>query len=188
VEDLRRLGTVPPAEILCQLAEGRYTDFSEEKHIVEIQGHEVFASHLKEHHLPKITINGKECHTHPGKNSVEHLRHLGHVPADEVLSQISDGKPVDLKDDAYVEIHGGEVFVSHKREHHKVEIKINNVAYKTHPGENSVAHLRELGHVPVDEILAQFKDGQFIDLANNVCVEIHGGEIFASHKPSGGSS
>jgi hypothetical protein len=70
----------------------------------------------------------------------------------------------------------------------QVEIKINGTTYKTHEGSNSVEHLRQLGNVPADEILAEFKNGQFVDLPNNGHVEIHGGEIFASHKPSGGSS
>jgi hypothetical protein len=42
--------------------------------------------------------------------------------------------------------------------------------------------------VPEDEILSEFKDGQFVDLADNANVMIHGGEVFAGHRKSGGSS
>ena len=66
--------------------------------------------------------------------------------------------------------------------HHEVEIKINKDFYKTHVGENSVAHLKDIGHVPSGEILSEFKHGQFVDLADNAHVEIHGGEnIRQSH-------
>jgi hypothetical protein len=61
----------------------------------------------------QISINGEKRETHSGQNSVKHLRAIGNVPPDEILSQLKDGKPEDLPDDGYVEIHGGEVFVSH---------------------------------------------------------------------------
>jgi hypothetical protein len=44
---------------------------------------------------------------------VKHLRAIGEVPADEVLSEFKNGAYVDLEDDAHVEIHGGEIFTSH---------------------------------------------------------------------------
>ena len=49
----------------------------------------------------------------PGNNSVEHLKVLGGVPAGDILSEVKDGKFVDLKDTDHVQIKGGEVFVSH---------------------------------------------------------------------------
>ncbi len=70
----------------------------------------------------------------------------------------------------------------------KVEIKINGKPRWTHKGQNSVQHLRSIGLVPADEILAEFKDGKYVDLPDNGHVEICGGEIFASHVKSGGSS
>lgn len=69
--------------------------------------------HKEHHHKVKITINGKEYETHPGVNTVEHLRHLGKVPADEILSEFKNGQLIDLDDKGHVEIHGGEVFASH---------------------------------------------------------------------------
>jgi hypothetical protein len=61
----------------------------------------------------KISINGKEYETARGKNSVEHIRKLGHVPATDILSELKHNVPVDLPNDGFVHIHGGEVFVSH---------------------------------------------------------------------------
>jgi hypothetical protein len=146
--------------------------------------------HEKHRHTVEITVNKRVHKTHAGENSVDHLKKLGNVPEGEILSEVKHEKLTELKDNACVEIHGGETFVSHHREHHhhSVEIKINNVVRKTHPGENTVTHLRKLGEVPGDEVLAEFKGGQFVDLSDTAHVEIHGGEIFASHKPSGGSS
>ncbi len=72
--------------------------------------------------------------------------------------------------------------------HRKVEIKINGKPRWTHKGRNSVEHLRKLGEVPADEILSEFKGGQYVDLDNTAHVEICGGELFASHVKSGGSS
>jgi cell division protein ZapA (FtsZ GTPase activity inhibitor) len=112
VEELRHLADVPHAEILCQLHDGKYTDLEEKAHI-EIRGCEVFAGHFTEHHLVEITINGKKHETRAGNNSVEHLRHLGRVPDDEILSQFKAGKYVDLDNKAHVEIHGCEIFASH---------------------------------------------------------------------------
>jgi hypothetical protein len=76
----------------------------------------------------------------------------------------------------------------HLRHSKNVEITINGDKYHTHRGSNTVLHLRELGKVPADEILSEFKGGKYVDLADNGHVEICGGEIFASHVKSGGSS
>ena len=61
----------------------------------------------------EISINGNKFSTDRGKNSVEHLRTLGSVPANEILSELKNGKFHDLKNDGHVQIKGGEVFVSH---------------------------------------------------------------------------
>ena len=53
---------------------------------------------------------------------------------------------------------------------------------------NTVEHLKRLGTVPSDEILSLLKSGKFDDLEDSGSVEIHGGEIFASHIKSCGSS
>jgi hypothetical protein len=66
-----------------------------------------------DHRQVAILINGKKYETSQGKNSVEHIRKLGHVPATDVLSELKHGKPVDLPNDGFVHIKGGEVFVSH---------------------------------------------------------------------------
>jgi len=141
-------------------------------------------------HRVKVTINGKDHETHRGINTVEHLRQLGKVPPDEILGELRrDHSWISLDDKVSIEIHGDEVFTSYHKDHqHKVAITINHKEYKTHKGINSVEHLRRLGNVSADDIFSQFKDGQFIDLENNAHVDIHGGEIFASHVKSCGSS
>ncbi len=142
------------------------------------------------HHKVKVTINGKDHETHQGINTVEHLRQLGKVPANEMLGELKEDHTwVSFDDKASLKIQGGEIFTSYHKDHqHKVSIVINDKEYKTHRGINTVEHLRHLGNVPPDDIFSQFKDGQFIDLENNAHVEIHGGEIFASHNKSCGSS
>jgi hypothetical protein len=72
--------------------------------------------HARKHHHHKevtVNINGTDRLTHHGKNSVKHLRKIGEVPAEEVLSEFKDGAYIDLDDNAHVEICGGEVFTSH---------------------------------------------------------------------------
>jgi hypothetical protein len=78
----------------------------------------------------------------------------------------------------------------HCRKHHErvVTIVINGKKRETKSGSNSVEHLKNIGGVPADEILSEFKDGQFVDLKNDAHVEICGGEVFASHVQSAGSS
>ena len=63
--------------------------------------------------IVEISINSKKFSTERGKNSVEHLRAIGSVPANEILSELKNGKFHDLQNDSHVEIKGGEVFVSH---------------------------------------------------------------------------
>jgi hypothetical protein len=184
VEQLKTIGDIPATETLERDVYGQMEALIDDGE-VHVHAGDVFVSRRQEHHMAKIHINGKEHETHRGENSVEHLKHLGQVPTEEVLAEIKEGKPVDLGHEAVVEIHGGEIFKSHKR---LVKITINGNPHETQQGENSVAHLRHLGKAPADEILSEFINGQFVDLANNAHVEIHGGEIFASHKPSGGSS
>jgi hypothetical protein len=142
-------------------------------------------NHHGHHHEVEISINGKHFKVHSGPNGVKHLKHLAEIPHEDVLGKEGEGKFHPLDQDGEVHIHGGEVFISHKR---LVGITINNKPRETHPGKNSVEHLRKLGEVPADEILAEFKHGQFVDLADDGHVEIHGGEVFASHRKSGGSS
>ncbi len=102
----------------------------------------------------------------------------------EVLSQETAAGQLDLEETGHVEIHGGEVFVGHKRHHNhpEVEIKINKSAHKTHSGKNSIEQLKHLGGVPKDDILSELKNKEFIDFGTEGHVDIHGGEIFVSHR------
>jgi hypothetical protein len=61
----------------------------------------------------EISINGQNYSTHRGRNTVAHLRTLGSIPANEILSQLKHGRFDDLPNDGHVKIKGGEVFVSH---------------------------------------------------------------------------
>jgi len=71
---------------------------------------------------------------------------------------------------------------------HRVKITINGKEYETHRGNNTVQHLRNLGNVPADEVFSQFINNQFVDLDDKAHLQIQGGEIFASHVKSAGSS
>lgn len=141
-------------------------------------------------HKVKITINSKRFEVEGGPTKVKHLKVLANIALDDVLAKQEHGKLHDLEDEGKVTVQDGDVFVSHKRnhDHHPVSVKINGEDYNTHKGENSVAHLKQLGKVPEGEILSQFKDGAFVDLADNASVNIIGCEVFASHRPTGGSS
>ena len=181
VKRLKAALNIPHEDALDQELDGKSRPIEDdgESHI---RGGESFTSHKR---VVRVEIDGTHHETHWGENTVEHLKRIGRVPEHNILGEIKDGKLVQLGKEAIVFIHGGEVFTSHKS---LVKITINNKPHETHPGENSVGHLRRLGQVPADEILSEFKNGQFLDLADGGSVEIHGGEIFASHRPSGGSS
>ncbi len=69
-----------------------------------------------------------------------------------------------------------------------VTVTINGKPHETHKGPNTVAHLRDIGKVPTDEVFSQLKEGQFVDLKDDATVIIHGCEVFASHIKSAGSS
>lgn len=77
-------------------------------------GHRTF--HARKHHHHRevtVSINGIDRKTHAGDNTVKHLRTIGAVPTDEVLSEFKGGKFEDLSDDGTVKIKGGEIFTSH---------------------------------------------------------------------------
>jgi hypothetical protein len=78
----------------------------------------------EQHHEVPVRINGAEHKTHAGRNSVEHLKDLGKVPEHDILSEERGGEQIDLPADGHVEIHGGEVFVSHKAHHHHKEVEV----------------------------------------------------------------
>jgi hypothetical protein len=69
-----------------------------------------------------------------------------------------------------------------------VEVSINGKKYATHPGDNSVHHLKVLGGVPTGDILSELRGAKFVDLKDTDHVQIKGGEVFVSHPPSAGSS
>jgi hypothetical protein len=64
----------------------------------------------------KITINGKTYELHQAEASVKELKHLAGIPLADVLVKIVNSKMEQLDDNAVVELHCGEVFVSHPRD------------------------------------------------------------------------
>ena len=63
--------------------------------------------------IVEISINSTKYEIERGNYSVEKLRIIGSVPANEILSELKNGKFHDLPNNAHVQIKGGEVFVSH---------------------------------------------------------------------------
>jgi hypothetical protein len=76
---------------------------------------EQYSEHEKKHLVP-ITIDGKIFEVCRGEISVVALKQLAGIPAGYELEEVKHGKLVPLKDDAKVEIKGGEQFVSHPRD------------------------------------------------------------------------
>lgn len=66
--------------------------------------------------LVSIKINGKSHPIAPGKYTVAEIKTLGGVSLAHTLSQLIDGDMVPLKDDAVIDICGGEIFLSNPKE------------------------------------------------------------------------
>lgn len=83
---------------------------------------------------------------------------------------------------------GVERFVT--KEVGKVEITINNTAYQVCVGEHQVSQLKKKGNVPQDHILNLVTGGQppLTPLNDDDVIDIEGGEVFASHQPTGAAS
>lgn len=70
-----------------------------------------------------------------------------------------------------------------------VTITIDGKEYSVHPGNHPVVELKNLGGVPKDWVLCQIIQGQPpLPLDDKAHLDIRGGEVFASHQPSGGAS
>lgn len=76
----------------------------------------VFYTRRHKPHVVTITINGKAYELHQEKASVVELKKLAGIPLADVLVKIVSGQMVPLDDNAVVELHCGEVFVSHPRD------------------------------------------------------------------------
>ena len=76
----------------------------------------VFYTRRHKPHMVTITINGKAYELHQEKASVKELKQLAGIPLADVLVKIVNGQMVPLDDNAVVELHCGEVFVSHPRD------------------------------------------------------------------------
>lgn len=69
-----------------------------------------------------------------------------------------------------------------------VPIGINSTRHPITPGQHTVQEVKQLGHVPLADELEQIIGGQLTPLPDDGTVTIQGGELFASHPRSGGSS
>ena len=70
-----------------------------------------------------------------------------------------------------------------------VTITIDGKPYDVHPGNHPVVELKNKGGVPKDWVLCQIIAGQPpIQLDDKAHLDIKGGEVFASHQPTGGAS
>lgn len=69
-----------------------------------------------ERHLVSITVNHHEYRIRKGRHTVAEVKTVGHVPLADDLEQVRHGNQLHLlPDDGHIEIHGGEVFVSHPK-------------------------------------------------------------------------
>jgi hypothetical protein len=81
---------------------------------------------------------------------------------------------------------GGAVAEEHRQD--LVEVTINNEPRMIHRGRQTVAEIKEAGHVaPADE-LSQLVGGKYVLLPDGGSVVIRGGEEFQSNPRAGGSS
>jgi len=64
----------------------------------------------------KITINGEHYVLDQEKASVRELKQLASIPLADVLVKVEKGQLKELPDDAVVELHCGDMFVSHPRD------------------------------------------------------------------------
>ena len=65
------------------------------------------------HEIVDIAVNGEKVQVHRGRQSVAEIKRLGHVLQADILAEVVDGKLVDLANDGFVTIKGGEEFYSH---------------------------------------------------------------------------
>lgn len=114
------------------------------------------------------------------------IRELFELPKSVALFRdLHSPNDVAIELNAAADFNDGPVFYTRIR---VVEVSINGKKYATHPGNNSVEHLKVLGGVPTGDVLSELKDGKFVDLKDTEQVRIKGGEVFVSHPPSAGSS
>jgi len=123
------------------------------------------------------------------------LKTIENALVEDVLREITQGRHEDhvlIFEDIVLEPaqplhHHGVKHHHHVHCRRKVEIKVDGKDCWTHRGRNSVEHIRKIGK-PKHEILSEYINGEWVDLDDHAHVEICGGEKFASHPKSGGSS
>jgi len=75
-----------------------------------------------------------------------------------------------------------------KNKPNHVNITINGTAYEVHKGNHPVVELKNTAGIPKDHVLCLVQNGKLIELDDKAHIDIRGGEVFASHQPSGGAS
>ena len=66
--------------------------------------------------IVEIHVNGDPIAIRAGRRPVSAIKRLGGVPLADVLAQRAGESLIDLPDDGFVEIRGGEEFFSHPRD------------------------------------------------------------------------
>jgi hypothetical protein len=78
--------------------------------------------------------------------------------------------------------------VSHDHGDQTVPIFVNKDQYFVNRGPETVAYIKEVGHVPAADELEELIQGKLEPLADNGTVDVKGGEKFFSHPRTGSSS
>lgn len=103
VEKLRKTLQVPADDLLAQLIADTYQELTGH---IDIKGGEVLAA------VVKITYNGNPFLIRPGTYTVQELRQVLKVPANDILAEFIDGSFKDLTQ-GNVKVVGKEIFASH---------------------------------------------------------------------------
>ncbi len=77
---------------------------------------------------------------------------------------------------------------AHDHGDQKVPIFVNKDQYFVNRGPETVAYIKEVGHVPAADELEELIQGKLVPLSDDGSVDVKGGEKFFSHPRTGGSS
>lgn len=70
----------------------------------------------------------------------------------------------------------------------EVQITVDEKPFTIHRGRRTVAEIKTAAGVPLADDLEQIEDEKLVLLADDASITIKGGEVFLSHKKSGGTS
>lgn len=119
-EQLRTLGNVPKTEqIYLEIAKPWEDELINDENKVDLARPSVerfYSRKKQDDELVKIKVNNVDREIKKGIRTVKEIKDAGNVPLAHELEQLIDGKLIPLKDDAKVEIKGGEQFFGHVRD------------------------------------------------------------------------